>query len=284
MKKGLIGLAIIIILLVLSIIGYFYLTKISVKECLNFPNKLKSCGQYSCEFEHPLTKTRMNRTIAGFEGNFCKYIEDMPNNGKMECLFPKGDLQKYSDYYKILLKGKEIETSSRSNFNGTTDSKIIVDGEEIENYLSNALNNGTCKIKGYRIGDDRMDSLKNELITDKHCEFLAMYSYCANDEYCFPLIDKCVKWNSTFKDFILNRTQDNPDINSCDQSCTVCEKGEYIGFDYRSDPDYPMIPSPANEGIDKLQVCFECYDSMLDKGYGCIEGYHCDIGKCIVDN
>lgn len=125
------------------------------------------------------------------------------------------------------------------------------------------------------------------LVTDKSCKFIQMYSYCSNDEYCFPLIDKCVKWNSDFKSFIEERTKSNPLFSSgfsgnCNKPCSVCESGKYTKFEFDNTEEGPsQIPYPASEGIKELKVCFECYDSLADKGYGCIQGYECVLGKCI---
>jgi len=126
------------------------------------------------------------------------------------------------------------------------------------------------------------DNYPKDLVTNKPCLFIQMYSYCSNDEFCFPVIEKCVKWNNEFKIFMEERTKQNPSYEECDQPCKVCQRGKYTSFSFDNSKVLSgQIPSPANEGIKKLEICLECYDSLVDKGYGCIEGYSCILGKCI---
>ncbi len=102
-------------------------------DCDEFPEKLESCESFSCEFEHPLAETLdiediiMERNIIGLnEDGKCKYIEELPNNGKMEC--------DYTENTKMIMvkshKGLELS-------------------EEEFNILQGALNGGECKISGY---------------------------------------------------------------------------------------------------------------------------------------
>lgn len=103
------------------------------EDCNDFADKLESCEPFSCEFEHPLAEsfgiedTIMKRNIVGLtEDGKCNYIEELPNDGEMEC--------NYSDETKIV---------AVKSFRGLELS------EEEYNILQNAWNGEECVISGY---------------------------------------------------------------------------------------------------------------------------------------
>ena len=102
----------------------FWLFIPDVYSCTEFGNKMKDCTVYSCTFKHPFTKTDMKRTIKGIVDGKCQTEEEMPNNGKMNCNFPKEKWAEIADFY----------SSS---------------GVKNVDYMNKAMNDGTCIVTGY---------------------------------------------------------------------------------------------------------------------------------------
>ncbi len=93
--------------------------------CKLLPEKFISCEEYTCQFIHPLTSQGMTRTIEGVVGERCKFIETMPNDQRLECNFPEDMQIPVAQYYQK-----------------------IVGGQETENILQQAMDNGQCLILG----------------------------------------------------------------------------------------------------------------------------------------
>ena len=93
--------------------------------CELLPEKFITCEEYTCQFVHPMTSQRMNRTIEGMIEGKCKFIETMPNDERLECDFTEEMQRTMSQYYQK-----------------------IVAGQETENVLQKAIDKGYCVILG----------------------------------------------------------------------------------------------------------------------------------------
>ena len=97
------------------------------EECGDFPERLKACTPYSCNFTHPLTQETMRREIHGEINGKCRYTESMPNDGEMICDYTESQRKVAGEYYAAALKGNV----------STTDT---------DNPLQQFTNDGVCKI------------------------------------------------------------------------------------------------------------------------------------------
>lgn len=104
-----------------------------------FPDKLSSCTKYKTMFIHPLTGKIMNREILGIISGKCNYIEQMPNNGKMECKFTESARIAMAQSYRDAATAESTGKSSSFSFATTGGG----------NPLGEALANGMCVILGY---------------------------------------------------------------------------------------------------------------------------------------
>lgn len=129
-------------------------SELTVDEtCDQFPDQLIACNPYKCQFIHPLTQEPMIREIVGIVENNCYYLEQMPNDGQMECHLDESTRLKIAQFYKDFDQAKNIsvEISGELSPDGVdVETKEVVDGQEIlENPLQEALDNGMCEISGY---------------------------------------------------------------------------------------------------------------------------------------
>ena len=98
-------------------------------NCSAFPDMLSSCTKYKCQFIHPLTGETMDREILGIIDGKCNYVEQMPNEGKMECKYTESVRKAAAQYYKDI---EEAESST------------------VENPMQEAIDTGICIIiSGY---------------------------------------------------------------------------------------------------------------------------------------
>jgi len=119
-------------------------------SCDAFPDKLSLCSKYKCNFIHPLTKETMEREIVGVIEKKCRYIEQMPNGGKMECNYTESVRKVAAQYYEIALAAESTEVSMEANLvSGEKKTIYKIDGKEVENPLETFLTDGTCVISGY---------------------------------------------------------------------------------------------------------------------------------------
>ena len=115
-----------------------------------FSNNLASCKAYKTNFVHPFTGETMNKEIFGIVDGKCKYIEQMPNGGQMECKYTESERLAIAKYYLDI--AKESSTKIKISFGltqGSVKSTYIVNGKAVSNPLQEALNNGACVVSGY---------------------------------------------------------------------------------------------------------------------------------------
>lgn len=119
-------------------------------NCNTFPDKLSTCTKYKCQFVHPLTRGTMQKEITGIIGGKCNYIEEMPNNGKMECNYTQSQRTVAAQYYKDVAAAETTGTNLHVDLgSGEQKTTYTIDGKEVENPLNTFLNDGTCIISGY---------------------------------------------------------------------------------------------------------------------------------------
>ncbi|MCX6751841.1 MAG: hypothetical protein NT161_03730 [Candidatus Nomurabacteria bacterium] len=115
-----------------------------------FANKLSSCTNYKITFKHPLTGETLEKEILGIINGKCNYIEQMPNNGKMECKYPESERMAVAQYYKDVTTAESVETSANTNLgSGEKKTTYIINGKVVDNPLQEAMNIGVCVISGY---------------------------------------------------------------------------------------------------------------------------------------
>lgn len=119
-------------------------------NCDAFPEKLYSCTKYKCQFIHPMTGETMEREILGIIDGKCNYVEQMPNNGLMECKYTESMRKAAAKYYKDVAAAESSGTSVKADLgSGEVETKYTIDGKEVANPLQEAISNGQCIISGY---------------------------------------------------------------------------------------------------------------------------------------
>jgi hypothetical protein len=113
-------------------------------------DKLDSCSKYKCQFTHPFTGEPMVREILGIVDGKCDYVEQMPNNGTMECKYTESMRKAVAKHYKDVAAAESVGTEVHANLGtGETQTKYTIDGKEVYNPLDEAMSNGQCVISGY---------------------------------------------------------------------------------------------------------------------------------------
>jgi hypothetical protein len=120
-----------------------------VTDLIVFSDKLSSCTPYKTTFVHPFNGETLTKEVDGIVEGKCKYIEQMPNNGKMECNYTESERIAVAQYYKDITAADSVGTSVNSDLNGNNKVTYTIDGKEVENPLQTAMDNGTCIITGY---------------------------------------------------------------------------------------------------------------------------------------
>ncbi len=115
----------------------------------DFPDKVEKCRSLRCEVEHLSTHEMVKRGNPGKVRDKSLYTEEMPNGGRIECVFSKDRRQAVAKYYKLLATAKSKKFNVKVSIPGGKIKTVdILDGKEVENPLQKALNNGDCKIFG----------------------------------------------------------------------------------------------------------------------------------------
>lgn len=115
-----------------------------------FADMLNSCSEYESTFTHPLTGDVLKKEISGVVNGKCSYVEQMPNNGKMECQYTESERKTMAQYYKDIALADTIETSlNTSTGSGEQKTTYTIDGNIVDNPLEELINSGVCKISGY---------------------------------------------------------------------------------------------------------------------------------------
>src|SRR5699024_9141069 len=108
---------------------------------VGLPHHLEECTAYSETFTHTMIGDELNKEVMGLdEDGLCKYKEEMPNGGLMECKFSKETRLVMARYYK-----NEARYSSFAGIKIT----YILNGKTVESLLDVVMNNGDCTISGY---------------------------------------------------------------------------------------------------------------------------------------
>lgn len=115
-----------------------------------FANKLSSCTPYKITFKHPLTGDMLEKEILGIVNGKCDYVEQMLNNGKMECKYTESERKVVAQYYKDVASAESVGTSVNANL-GSDEQKTTytIDGKVVDNPLQEFMNSGICVITGY---------------------------------------------------------------------------------------------------------------------------------------
>ncbi|MFH1750775.1 MAG: hypothetical protein ABH863_03795 [Candidatus Micrarchaeota archaeon] len=119
-------------------------------NCSAFPDKLDFCTGYKCKFIHPLTGGLLVKEITGIADGKCGYVEQMPNNGKMECKFTESMRKTAAQYYRDVAAAQNTGTQVSGDLDtGKIQTTYTIDGKEVANPLQEALTKGQCIISGY---------------------------------------------------------------------------------------------------------------------------------------
>ena len=280
----------------------------TIDDCDAFPNKLDLCESFSCKFKHPFTGEITEKKIIGLVNGKCKYIEEMPNNGKMDCEYSESLRKAVAQYHRDLAIAESAGTSVKAD-KGNGDIKITytIDGKEVENPFQEAIAIGQCVISS--IEDNKCPpgtEYKGETYTYENEEQIA-HPVCSDPNAVCPPCDNCVSGsakkvlsggkevcyeclfdkackkgfhcfdhNCINNEFITDITQEcNTDKNNCDQySCDTCVKGTKICF-YAPVAAFSEIKTSYYR-----KKCVECDDKFSED---CIEGYTCENYKCVVE-
>lgn len=115
-----------------------------------FADKLSSCTPNKTSFTHPLTGETLEKEVLGIADGKCGYVEQMPNNGKMECKYTESERSVAAQYYKDVASAETAE-SSVSGTLGSSETKATytIDGKTVDNPLQEFMNSGVCTITGY---------------------------------------------------------------------------------------------------------------------------------------
>ncbi|MAE13109.1 hypothetical protein CMO92_00960 [Candidatus Woesearchaeota archaeon] len=125
-----------------------------LQSCIKFPDKLESCEPFSCEFDHPFTSDLMERQIVGLEDDKCKYSEEMPNNGRMDCEFTESLRKAMAKYHKDIAASESSRTDIKADLgSGDVETTYMIDGKQVQNPLQEALITKQCVISGYGVPD-----------------------------------------------------------------------------------------------------------------------------------
>ncbi len=123
------------------------------KQMHQLADKLESCEVFTQKIVHPFTEKLMERKIAGLSGAKCLYIEEMPNNGKMECKYSEELRKAVAQLYRNTANAEDVRSNVKASLSTDgqyeVEAKYFIDGKEVEDPLQEAMNNGTCVISGY---------------------------------------------------------------------------------------------------------------------------------------
>lgn len=121
-----------------------------VANCDAFPDKLSSCTKSKCQFVHPFTGETMEKEITGIIGGKCNYVEQMPNNGKMECNYTASQRTAAAQYYRDIAAAASTGVRMKLDFDsGEQKTTYTIDGKEVKDPLQTFLTDGTCLVSGY---------------------------------------------------------------------------------------------------------------------------------------
>ncbi len=117
-------------------------------SCDDFPEHLERCTPYKCQFSHPFTGETMVKAVVGEEAGICLYVEEMPNDGQMNCRYNPELRTAIAQYYRDVAAAKTTAVDAQVTGDRTR-ATYTIDGQEVENPLQEAMTNGQCDISGY---------------------------------------------------------------------------------------------------------------------------------------
>ena len=278
--------------------------------CDAFPDKLDSCEVFSCEFEHLFTGEMMEKKIIGLVNDKCKYTEEMPNNGRMDCEYTESLRKAVAQYHRDFIASESVGISIKADLeSGDVEATYNIDGKEVENPLQEAMSNGQCVISGYEnlTQDNRCPpgtKYKGESYTYENGEKI-VYPICSDLDVACPPCENCVSG-------IAKKV-----LSGAEEVCFECLSGRdckegFQCFDHSCLNNNVLINNPSCEGFkgyvsdDPCQEysceicekghmvcqggwsswpseiryrCIECDDSFKK----CVEGYKCEEYKCVVE-
>jgi len=86
--------------------------------------------------------------VVGEEAGICLYVEEMPNDGQMNCRYNPELRTAIAQYYRDVAAAKTTDVDAQ-----VTEDRIratyTIDGTDVENPLQEAMTNGQCDISGY---------------------------------------------------------------------------------------------------------------------------------------
>lgn len=114
-----------------------------------FADKLNECTKDKVTFKHPITGDTLEKEILGVVDGKCSYVEQMPNNGKMECKYNESERKAMAQYYKDTVSADSIGISVNADSDKTS-VKYTINGKEADNPLQEMMDGGVCIISGYQ--------------------------------------------------------------------------------------------------------------------------------------
>lgn len=115
-----------------------------------FADNLSSCTKYKITFKHPFTGDMLEKEVLGIIDGKCNYIEQMPNNGKMECKYSESERVVVAQYYKDVANAESYGTSFSTTLGSDEqEAAYTIDGKVVDNPLQEAITSGACVISGY---------------------------------------------------------------------------------------------------------------------------------------
>lgn len=117
-----------------------------------FADALADCTPYRGTFRHPMTGQPLEREIQGLEQGTCRYREEMPQGGRMQCAWPEEKLQELATWYRYADFWTSTRVRSRTSLGedgATTTTEVTTDDVPTRSPLTESLEAGECKVQGY---------------------------------------------------------------------------------------------------------------------------------------
>lgn len=116
---------------------------------LTFATNLETCTPYKTPFKHLLTGEMLTKEIVGIKDDKCVYVEQMPNNGKMECHYTQSERTVMAQFYKDTAGATYSASASADLASGAVKSTYTINGKTAINPLQEAFDAKICVVSGY---------------------------------------------------------------------------------------------------------------------------------------
>lgn len=117
------------------------------EECSAYGDKLAICEPFSCQYEHPFTKSLVEKKIIGMKEGRCITFEEMPGGLEMTCSLNKSDQNTMVQYLKEIANVDMDNT--KIEFGTNSETKINGEIPSYQNTAEMIINNqDTCSISG----------------------------------------------------------------------------------------------------------------------------------------